>query len=134
MSEQAAEARPPESAPSVPPADAADEAGYEVVRRRRRRRRRRRDTADTPSARIHMILLGVIALLLIGSILGQGYRRKFIDSVRHLLPNFAGDLSRRLEIVALVVAALILIYLTPGVEERVLRFLGIKKDKRRGGR
>jgi hypothetical protein len=113
----------------------ASSSSSDGMRRRRRRRRRRSvDTGNTPTTRMHLILLGIIGVLLVLSVLGPGYRRQAIASVRHLIPNVAVDISRRMEIVALIVAGLILVYLTPGVEDRVLRALGLRKDKRGGRR
>ena len=107
------------------------DASGDILRRRRRRRRRRSAAKNTPTQRIHYFLLGVIGLLIVLSLLGPQFRQQAIGSLRHLLPHVAVDLGRRFEVIALVVAGLILLYLTPGVEDKVLRLLGIRKEKKK---
>lgn len=136
MSDQT-DVEPPAAAVPTSSVLAADANGQEPVvyevRRRRRRRRRRHDVASTPAARLHYALLALIGILFVFSLL-PNVGHKAIDSLRHMLPHFAINIGGHLEVVALAIAALVVLYFTPGVEERVLRALGIKREKHRGRR
>jgi hypothetical protein len=105
----------------------------EHARRRRRRRRRRSVRNETTGRRLRIFLFATVVLLVIVALTGGEFRqsvRGVADSVRHILPVAAIKSMFRLEIFALILAALILLYLMPGVEDRVLRALGLKKERR----
>jgi hypothetical protein len=103
------------------------------ARRRRRRRRRRSVRNETTALRMRLFLLVTVVLLIFVALTGSQFRqsvRGIVDSVRHIIPVAAIKSFFRLEIFALVLAVLVIIYLMPGVEERVLRALGLKKERR----
>lgn len=136
MSDQApttAEApRPATPTEAVTTASSDITADYE--RRRRRRRRRRSIQQETASKGTRLFLIAVIVLLLIVAVTGGEIRKSLgpvLQSARALVPFAALKSVFRLETFALIVAALILVYLMPGMEEKILRAVGLKKDKRR---
>ena len=111
---------------------ASSDGDYEVVRRRRRRRRRRQESANPFGQRVQIVLFSIIiALLVVTAFVPAKMRHDFMDNARrHLVPNMSVSLNGKFEVVALLVAALILLYLMPGVEEKVLKTLGLRQDKK----
>ncbi|GAB4451329.1 MAG: hypothetical protein OHK0029_00280 [Armatimonadaceae bacterium] len=110
----------------------------ENVRRRRRRRRRRSLKADGPEKRIRLFLFGLVIVLLIVAVTGAQVGAWLKDSLVVAKPWLKNsglvDLVKkflRWEVIALVIAGVILLYLQPEVEERVLKALGIKKERNR---
>ncbi len=116
--------------------------------RRRRRRRRRSAQRDAPQKRIHIFLLGIVVLLIVTAVSGFAFPKYFgrvgvyvgttpkpgEPAPPPAQPNPIKEAVRtmmRTEVLALVGAGVILIYLIPGVEEKVLRKLGIKSERRR---
>jgi hypothetical protein len=115
-------------------------------RRRRRRRRRTAANRDVPQRRIQIFMLCVVIVLLILAVSGfelPKFWRPTGVYVGTPTPSptsapsggsggFPFHIGKpRLEVVALGVAALLLAYQIPGVEDKVLRVLGLKRDKRR---
>ena len=115
---------------------ASSDGEYEVVRRRRRRRRRRQESANPLTQRVQVVLFSVIiVLLVVTAFVPASTRHAFMDNARrHLVPNMTVSLNGKFEVVALLVAALILLYLMPGVEEKVLKTLGLRQDKKSSSR
>jgi hypothetical protein len=132
-----------EEMPSSDPAvvvEEEDEGGdADALRRRRRRRRRRSLKTDNPERRIRTFLLGLVVVLLILAVTGAqaGAWLKGLLATAKASGQFSGvkvilEKFFRWEVAALLIAAVVLVYLQPGVEEKVLRALGIKKERRRG--
>lgn len=92
------------------------------------RRKRRRAKVDPRTLRLRLVLLAFVAGLLVLALAGGDLRREIGASVRVLLPAFTQGAQASLEVVVLVFAGLILLYLMPGVEERVLKALGVKRS------
>lgn len=97
-----------------------------VAVRRRKRRRRSEPQANRRFLAVLIVLFAVVVFLAL------------VPSVRHplmeILRNGKGKTRIPPEGLALGVAALVLIYLIPGVEEKVLTTLGIRKKSRHGHR
>lgn len=127
-------------------------AGVEVLsseddplRRRRRRRRRRSVDKDVPQRRVQIFLLCIVIVLMALALMGSENLPKFWgpdpnyvatgnpgDAPPPPAKNFPFNLKRPpFEIIALGVAALLLVYQIPGVEDKIMRALGLKKDRRR---
>jgi hypothetical protein len=109
-------------------------AESDPARRRRRRRRRRSVRTESTERRLRFFLLGTVVLLIAVALTGGELRKSFsgvTDFLRPYIPIASIKSMMRLEIFALIIAALILLYLMPGVEDKILRTLGIKKDRRR---
>ena len=131
---------PPDPAPeteekSRPAAPGASVVPIEVsppqmvaVRRRSRRRRSRRDKNDTPQRKAYVLLLCVVFALMTMAII-RPVREAIYQFLHSLSPALAGA-GIGFEAVALVLAGLILLYLMPGMEERILRLFGINRPKR----
>jgi hypothetical protein len=136
MSEQA-EAEQLKSAPEEVKSvvvNTSDSKPEMIAIRRRRKRRRSRSVAkvDPRYRRIHLALLITVAFLLIVSVTGNTVRDAFLAILVRIRDTFHGMHQMRLEVVALIIAFLILLYLTPGVEDYVLRKLGVhRSDDRR---
>jgi hypothetical protein len=112
------------------------EGEAETVRRRRRRRRSLK--TEGPERRIRNFLLILVVVLLILAVTGaqagswlksllaqtKGFAQSsgIVAGIRNLL---------RWEVFALLIAFLILLYLQPGVEDKILRKLGLRKDRKR---
>lgn len=118
--------------------DDGPDSDADALRRRRRRRRRRSLKTDNPERRIRIFLLALVVVLLILAITGAqaGSWLKGILASAKSSGQFhgLGEIARkfmRWDVIALIVAAIVLLYLQPGVEEKILRYLGIKKDRRR---
>ena len=121
---------------SVEKMDDEDEGqDFVVVRRRKGRRRRRQLQAEGPQQRFRLILFVVVILLMIITLTGNGIRHSvsgFFGRVRDMIPAAAIKTVARPEVVLLLLAAIILIYLMiPGLEEKALRFFGIRTTRRR---
>lgn len=106
--------------------------------RRRRRRRRRSLKTEGPERRIRAGLLAVVVVLLILAVTGAqagSWLKSLLAQAKPMIHSsgiVAGIKNIfRWEVLALGIAALILLYLQPGVEDKVLRKLGIKKDRKR---
>ena len=98
-----------------------------AVRRRSRRRRTQLAPVDWRRIAVLGVMLLCALLLVVDKKLGGGVKAA-VDQVRALTG------SVRLEVVILAVCGLIWLYLTPGVEDRVIRlFKKTTEKKRRGG-
>jgi hypothetical protein len=117
--------RPPEE--TVNQYLASNRPGMIAVRRRKGRRRHRTAAVDVRFRTIRLFLLGVVILLLIYQATPDSAREEVLRAGRQIVHPLHHLFAPKLEIVALLIAAAILIYLTPGVEDFVLRFLGIKR-------
>lgn len=115
MSQELGELTEPDSPPSPP---------MVAVRRRKRRR------SEPQVNRRFLYILIVIFFMVVFLVL--------VPSVRHPLMEIlrSGKGKTRIppEGFALAIAALVLVYLIPGVEEKVLTTLGIKKKSHRSSR
>jgi hypothetical protein len=155
MSEQATSSTIPNASgkkPQQSAASASDETALVVIedennetgssadhlRRRRRRRRRSSLKDDGPERRIRAGLLILVVVLLILAITGAqaGSWLKSLLAQAKPLAQSTGITSGiknifRWEVFALLIAALILLYLQPGVEDKILRTLGIRKERKR---
>jgi hypothetical protein len=103
------------------------------ARRRRHRRRRRSVKNERTERRLRFFLLVTVGLLIFvaaGRTQLRGVGKGFIDTIRPYIPVSTIKSLMSYEVIALVLAALILLYLMPGVEDRVLRALGLKKERR----
>ncbi len=97
-----------------------------VVRRRKRRRSQKINKAEQAAARLRFVLLGLVVILLLVAVSGQHFAQAFLEQLKELVRPMKSALQApRLEVVALVVAALILIYMIPGVESTLRRWLGL---------
>lgn len=92
-----------------------------VVRRRRGKRRSRADKAQTPQRRAYIVLLCVVFVLMAVAAV-KPMRRTVYNTVHSLWPGMAHS-GISIEVVALVLAGLVLLYLMPGMEERILGLL-----------
>ena len=99
-----------------------------VRRRSRRRRRNRADKNDTPQRKAYVVLLGVVFVLM-AMVIIKPVRKAVYDGLHSISPALARA-GVGFETIALVLAGLILLYLMPGMEERVLRLFGINRPKR----
>ena len=102
-----------------------------IAVRRRTHRRRQKPPSDVHFRNVRIALLVVVIGLIVYMGMPDFLRQKFFAEVRQVFKPFRGLLQLRLDIIALVVAAGVLLYLTPGVEDYVLRLLGIRRDKKR---
>lgn len=106
----------------------------EYERRRRRRRRRRQVKTESNEKRTRLFLGAIVVLLLLVSFTG-GELRKLASGVKSTLVSYipiaALKSAFRLEVLALLAAALVLLYLMPGVEDKVLRALGLRHERKR---
>ena len=107
-------------------------AGGEEERVRRRRRRRRSPmerNAFRFRAVLLVIVLGLILLTLMGDNLGRGAHR-FFESLRasallrSLVHNFRWE-----TMILMVVAVGLILLMIPDAEDKILRFLRLRKDK-----
>jgi hypothetical protein len=98
-------------------------AGMVVVRKRKRRRNN-----ATEINRTQLGLTIAIFALLIFVVASPNTRAAVKSAIRGSLPS-AGSVP--IEVVALGIAGLIILWLLPGVEHTVLTALGIRKEKRR---
>jgi hypothetical protein len=106
-----------------------------VVRRRKRRRSQKVSKADQAAARVRFVLLGLVVILLLVAVSGQHFAQALLEQLKEIARPVKGLLhAPKLEIVALVIAALILIYMMPGVESTVKRWLGIKSRTKQNPR
>jgi uncharacterized BrkB/YihY/UPF0761 family membrane protein len=97
-----------------------------VVRRRKRRRSRKINKAEQVAARVRFVLLGLVVILLLVAVSGQHFAQALLEHLKEIVRPIKGVIhAPKLEIVALVIAALILVYMMPGVESTVKRWLGI---------
>jgi|GEM_PF-6676266 hypothetical protein len=119
-----------------------DPAEDETSRRRRRRRRRRSLKEEGPEKKIRVFLLFLVIVLLIIAVSGAQltpWIKNVINDIRPIaqssgLTAFVKGILRtllRIDVIALILAGMILFYMLPGNEEKIQRALGIKKDKRR---
>jgi hypothetical protein len=112
--------------------DSSSSGEYE---RRRRRRRRKRQVKTESNERRTRIFLGVIVVLLVLVALTGGELRKLASGAKAFvmshIPIAALKSAFRLEVLALIAAALVLLYLMPGVEDKVLKTLGLRDDRKR---
>lgn len=93
---------------------------------RRRRRRRKRSTPDIPANPRVLLVLGVLlTAAVVLTLLPQSRSLLRVSTLRTLVPS---DLVRP-EVAALLLAGLVGLFLIPGVEARILAFLGIRRDR-----
>ncbi|MBC8102847.1 MAG: hypothetical protein H7Z41_09695 [Cytophagales bacterium] len=105
-----------------------------VVRRRSRRRRRKEDKTEKVAGRIRLVLFGVVIVLLLVAVSGQYFAMALLEQIKETVRPLKTYLNApKLEVLALILAALILLYMMPGVESTVRRWLGIgrKSNKTR---
>lgn len=108
------------------------DAPVEMIAVRRRSRRRRRNhpsRLETPQRRVYIILLCVVVLLTSFAVVKPLHEAVY-NWVKFVAPVL-GHMGISLEVIALILAGLVLLYLMPGMEDRILRLLGIRRDKRR---
>jgi len=107
--------------------------GMVAVRRRSRRRRSSRtSTSDYRSRQIRIGLLILIVAMLAFNLSGHSVHAFTYAIAKQVFrPIYGFVVGLHLEVVALVVAAAVLIYLTPGVEDSVLKVFGIKRTPKR---
>lgn len=97
-----------------------------VVRRRKRRRSRKVNKAERAASGLRFVLLGVVIILLLVAVSGQHFAQALLEQLKDAARPIKSVLQApKLEVVALVIAALILLYMMPGVESTVRRWLGI---------
>lgn len=106
-----------------------------AVRRRRsgsrgkRSGRSKADKLETPQRRAYLGLLCFVLLLMaIAAVKGI---RQTVYTWLHSISPALEKAGVGLEVIALVLAGLVLVYLMPGMEERILRLVGLRRDKRR---
>jgi uncharacterized BrkB/YihY/UPF0761 family membrane protein len=100
-----------------------------VVRRRKRRRSKKVDKAEQAAIRVRFVLLLLVVILLLVAVSGQHFAQALLEHLKDIFRPVKGVLQApKLEIVALVVAALILLYMIPGVESTLRRWLGINSN------
>ncbi len=102
-----------------------------VVRRSSRRRRRRDEMTSPGLAKVQLGLLAFIALMIVLNLAGVGVMGKISDFVHKALPQAKNLITGRFELIALFFAALVIIYMMPGVEEVVLTKLGLRRKNNR---
>lgn len=98
-----------------------------AIRRRRRRRRSRADKAETPQRRAYIALLCVVFVLMAIAAI-KSVRQTLYNGLHSISPTLARH-GIGLEVIALVLAGLILLYLMPGMEDRIVRL--VSGNKRR---
>ncbi|GEM_PF-4720310 len=130
QSEQAAEEGV--ASPHTTSAAAATTGPAMVAVRRRRRRRRRTAPVPPQTARLRVALLVLVTGLILLTLVGGDVRRQIGAFLKSILPSITGLPFLRFEVIALLFAALIILYLLPGVEDKVLIFLGVRKRRRHG--
>ena len=92
-----------------------------IRRRRGKRRRSRADKAETPQRRAYIALLCVVFVLMAIAAV-KPIRQTVYNGVHSIWPGMERA-GIGLEVIALVLAGLILLYLMPGMEERILRLI-----------
>lgn len=104
-----------------------------VVRRRKRRRSKKVERSDVIMGRFRTVVFGIVVLLLLVALIGQDFAAGVASTVKDMLRPIKGMIGApRIEVVVLVVIVLIMLYLTPGVESAVKRWLGFdRKDSSR---
>jgi hypothetical protein len=107
---------------------------FRVVRGSRRRRRKLQ--AEAPQQKFRLVLLIIVIVLIIvvlsGGTLGARFVRRIMASIPQSVLHSVYHTVARPEVIVLVLAALILIYLmVPSLESRVLSMLGIQRRHRR---
>jgi hypothetical protein len=103
--------------------------GMVAVRRRSKRRRRRTNSADVRSRQIRIGLLILIVGLIAFRLTGHSVHQFTNNALKQIFrPIYNLVVGVNFEIIALVIAAAVIIYLTPGVEDSVLRVFGIKRS------
>jgi hypothetical protein len=97
-----------------------------VVRRRKRRRSKKIDKAEQAASRVRFVLFGLVVILLLVAVSGQHFAQALLEQLKSIARPVKGMIHvPKLEVIALVIAALILLYMMPGVESTVKRWLGI---------
>ena len=95
-----------------------------------RRHRTTRTTSETQFRQIRLALLTVVLLALGYFLTPASFHHQVGAAVKQIFRPFKGVVhTMHLEVVALIIAAAVLLYLTPGVEDFVLRLLGIRRPK-----
>lgn len=102
-----------------------------VVRRRKRRRRQPVNKAEQIAGRMRFVLFGVVIILLLVAVSGQHFAQALLEQLKDIIRPVKGIIhAPKLEVIALVIAALILLYMMPGVESMVKRWLGINNGSK----
>ena len=102
-----------------------------VVRRRKRRRSQQTDKSEQAAARVRLVLFGLVVVLLIVAVSGQHFAQTILQELKGMVRPLRGAVhAPKMEVVALGLAALILLYMMPGVESKIKRWLGITKPNK----
>ena len=108
-----------------------DAAGREAERVRVRRRRRRTTIAERNAFRFRAALLIIVLCLIIATLMGDRFGRgahQLLESLRSSSLFRVLRANIRWETVILsVIAAALLVMMIPGAEDRLLRFLRLRK-------
>jgi cytochrome b subunit of formate dehydrogenase len=97
-----------------------------VVRRRGRRRSKKVNKTEQVEARVRLVLFGLVIILLLVAVSGQHFDQSLLEQLKDIARPLKNVLLiPTLEVIALVIAALILFYMMPGVESTIKRWLGI---------
>jgi len=127
-------ATPPAAAPDLfaSSGSSGEQGPLRAVVRKSSRRRRRRDEMTSPTvAKIQIALLVFIGLLMVLNLAGVGVMGAVSGFLRKTLPEARNVIAGRFELVALLFAALVIVYMMPGVEEKVLTKLGLRRKSNR---
>ena len=102
-----------------------------VVRRSKRRRSKQLDKSEQAASRVRLVLFGLVIVLLIVAVSGQHFAQSLLQELKAIVrPVKSAVHAPKMEVVALGLAALILLYMMPGVESKVKRWLGLTKPKK----
>ena len=75
------------------------------------------------------MLFGLVVILLLVAVSGQHFAQALLQQLKDIVRPIKSVLhAPKLEVVALLIAGLILLYLMPGVEGKIKRWLGIGSD------
>ena len=102
-----------------------------VVRRRKRRKTQQIDKSEQAAGRVRLVLFGLVVVLLIVAVSGQHFAQALLLELEGMVrPLKSAVHVPKMEVIALVLAALILLYMMPGVESKVKRWLGMTKPNK----
>ncbi len=115
--------------------DDDDQPREYMVIRRKKARHRPPLVAEAPQQKFRFVLLSIVVLLIIVVLSGSQIRQIVRETLQHtnkLLPFSLVHTLARPEVLVLLLAALILIYLmVPGLEPKLMSLLGINRSRRR---
>lgn len=108
---------------------------YMVVRRKKRTRARQQLQTEAPVQKFRLILLAVVVLLIIMVLTGSELKRlgkNVVQQASGMIPPAVVHTFARPEVILLILAALILVYLmVPSLEPKLMSMLGIQRRRRR---